>query len=159
MYLQSLLREATKKVLDCGLDRMDLTCSPGGLDWKKWVSPYKGPHGHGVVLYPAILLGKTFFQRTIWTLHVHLVDWTVWTLHVHLVDWTGWISHVHLVDWTGKNEFLLIKDHMAKDQGGLFSTPRNFLAYMVWKYLRGPSGLCMFKETTEIIVVILTLPF
>ena len=49
----------------------------------------------------------------------------------HLVDWTGWISHVHLVDWTRKNEFLLIKDHMAKDQGGLFSTPRNFLAYMV----------------------------
>ena len=54
---------------------------------------------------------------------------TIWTLHVHLVDWTGWISHVHLVDWTGKNAFLLIKDHMSKDQGELFCAPRNFLVY------------------------------
>ena len=62
---------------------------------------------------------------------VYLFGRTNLTLHVHQVDWTGWISHVHLVDWTGKNEFLLIKDHLAKDQGGLFCTPRNFLAYFI----------------------------
>ena len=66
-------------------------------------------------------------------------------MHVHLVDWTGWISHVDLVDWTGKNEFLLIKDHMAKDHGGLFCTPRNFLVKL---FFRGPSGLYIFTWWT-----------